>query len=139
MIKLVDLLKENTEGDYEYMLYSLYADENNIKQQFSNSKVIKIKDGIKIEFPEPYYIDEGFDDDPIEEGWGIFNYIKILVQENAFKNSPEFQYNIYIEGEEKEPINYNEEIMSSNRNRITNIQTLHNWLNMFQPAFKYYN
>ena len=26
-------LNENSEGDYEYMLYSLFSDENNIKQK----------------------------------------------------------------------------------------------------------
>jgi hypothetical protein len=135
--EIVKALNENSEGDYEYMLYSLFSDENNIKQKFPNSKIIKIDDGIKIEFPESYYIDEGFDDDPIAEGWGVFDSLKILTQINPFEQQTKFQYNIYIETEPEEAINYTDSIQGGNS--ISNLKILHTWLDSIEPASKYYD
>ena len=131
------VLNEISDGDYESMLYSLYADENNIKKRFPNSKITKIKNGIKIEFPEPYYIDEGFDDDPIEEGWGVFNSLKVLTQINPFVQQTEFQYNIYIETDPYEAINYTDSIQGGKS--ISNLKILHTWFDMMQPAYNYYS
>ena len=135
--EILKVLNEISDGDYESMLYSLYADENNIKQQFPNSKITKIKNGIKIEFPEPYYIDEGFDDDPIEEGWGVFNSLKILTQINPFVQQTKFQYNIYIETDPEEAINYTDSIQGGKS--ISNLKILHTWFDMMQPAYNYYS
>mgnify|MGYP007090459901 CR=1 FL=1 len=108
-----------------------------IKKRFPNSKITKIKNGIKIEFPEPYYIDEGFDDDPIEEGWGVFNSLKILTQINPFVQQTKFQYNIYIETDPEEAINYTDSIQGGQS--ISNLKILHTWFDMMQPAYNYYS
>ena len=39
-------LNENSEGDYEYMLYSLFSDENNIKQ----NSIASLKNAVKNQF-----------------------------------------------------------------------------------------
>ena len=82
-------------------------------------------------------IDEGFDDDPIEEGWGVFNSLKILTQINPFVQQTKFQYNIYIETDPEEAINYTDSIQGGNS--ISNLKILHTWFDMMQPAYNYYS
>ena len=127
LIKILDeLLKESLNGDYEYMLYSLYASENKIKQFFPGSKIIKIKDGIKVEFPEPYYVNT-LDNHPEdeEEGYGIFNHMIIKVAEWDYSRDGVYTYDIILPAGSinRESVEY-----------ISNMNKLYNWLSMMHSV-----
>ena len=126
MIKLVDILKESLNGDYEYMLYSLYASENKIKQLFPGSKITKIKDGIKVEFSEPYYVNT-LDNHPEdeEEGYGIFNHMIIKVAEGEYDGDGVYTYDIIL------PIGH---INRESLDYLSNMNELYNFLSMMHSV-----
>jgi len=127
MIKLLNILKENLDGDYEYMLYSLYAGENKIKQLFPGSKITKIENGIKVKFSEPYYVNT-LDNHPEDEdeGYGIFNSMIIKVNHLPAEYSKEdvYTYDIILPTGDTGEEHYNMESFTD----LLNTNSLYNFL-----------